>query len=110
MTITKEKDQFLGLRTLRYSISNPDKEIRRIRHPIDKLASTQTGTEIQTQIENKIKIDQVTPGPMDPVSKPSVSSMLNKKSQVLNTIKTFLRVKIYLHPSQFNFLKIMNKT
>ena len=112
MTITKEKDITLGLRTVRYLISNPVEEIRRIRHPIDKLASTQTGTEIQNQKVNIIKIDQVTPGPTDPttVSKPSKTSKLEKKTQILNTIRTFLRAKSYLHPTQFKFLTIRNKT
>ena len=43
-----KRTQFQGLTTLRILISNPDTEIKTIRHPIDKLASTQIGTDIQT--------------------------------------------------------------
>ena len=42
---TNEEDLTLGLRTLRIFISHPDTEIKTIRHPIEKLASTQIGTE-----------------------------------------------------------------
>ena len=43
-------------------IGNPDTEIRTTRHFTDRPASTQIGTEIQTQIDHTTKKDQVTPG------------------------------------------------
>ena len=55
MTTTREEDRTLGLRTLRISISNPDREIRTTRHPIDKPASTHIEAEIQTQTHRIIK-------------------------------------------------------
>ena len=48
MITINEEDRTLGLRTLKISISNPDTETRKTRHPIDKLASTQIGAEIKT--------------------------------------------------------------
>ena len=65
MITIKEEDLVLGFRTLRNSFSNPDTKIRTFRHSIDKLVSTQIQTEIQTQIDNIIKTDQVFPGKTD---------------------------------------------
>ena len=43
-----EEDRIVGLGRIKISVSNPDTETTTIRHPIDKLASTQIGTETQT--------------------------------------------------------------
>jgi len=104
MIIIREEDLTLDLRIIRTSIGNPDTEIRTTRHSIDRLASTQIGTEIQIQIDSFIKIDRTTLGPTDPttVSRLSITSMLDQKIQTLNTTKTFHRATTYLHPIQFN--------
>ena len=111
MITIKEKDLILSLRTFRTLINNPDGEIKTIRYPINKLASTQMGTEIQVQIDTIIKTDQVTLGTTDPttVSKLSTTSVLHQRTQTLNTIKTSPRATTYLHPIQFNSLMIRNK-
>ena len=90
MTTINEEDRTLGLRIIRNSISNPDTETRTTRHPIDKLASTHMGTEIQTQIDSVIKTDQTTLGTTDQifVSRLSITSMLDRRILILNTIKT----------------------
>ena len=108
MMILKEEDLFLGLTALRILISNPDTQIKTIRHPINKLTSTQIGTEIQTQIDTITKADQVTLGTTDQttVSKPSITSVLDQRTQTLNTIKTFPRATTYPHPTQFSLLTI----
>ena len=62
MTTINEEDRTLGLRIFKISVSKPNSETRTTRHPIDKLASTQIGTEVRTQIDNIIKTDQATPG------------------------------------------------
>ena len=79
----------MGLRTLRTLFSNPDTEIKTIRHPNEKLASTQTGTEIQTQIDSITKAEQVTLGTTDPtnVSELSITSVLDQRTQTLITKK-----------------------
>ena len=46
MITIREEDRALGLRKFKVSVSNPDTEIKTIRHPIDKLASIQIGTQI----------------------------------------------------------------
>ena len=81
MTTINEEDRTLGLRIAKISISNPNTAIRTTRHPTDRLASTQIGTEIQTQIDNSNKTDQVILGPMEPTtaSKHSVSSIMTRK-------------------------------
>ena len=111
MITIKEGDLTLGLRILRNSISNPDTETRTIRHPIDKLASTQMGTELQTQIDSIIKTDQATPGRTDPTtdSRLSITSMLDQRAQILNTMKIFQRAKIYLHATQSNLSTFKDK-
>ena len=111
MIMIKQEDRILGLTTLRTSISNPDTENRPIRHPINKLASFEIGTETQTQISTITKVDQLTLGTTDPttVSKLSITSVLDQRNQTLNTIKTFPRVTTYLHPSQFSLLTIKDK-
>ena len=85
MIILKEADRILRLRTLKFLISNPDAEIKTIRHHINKLASTKKGTEIHTQIDSIIKIEQVTFRPTVPttVSKLSITSMLDQRTQIL---------------------------
>ena len=79
--------------------------------PIDKLASTQTGTEIHTHIDSVIKLDQVTLGQTDrtTVSKLSITSMLDQRTQILNTTKTFQRVTVYLRPTQFHLSTTRDK-
>ena len=111
MITKKEEDLTLGLRTLTILISNPDTEIRAIRHPIDKLASTQIGTEIHTQIDSMIMTDQAAPGTTNQItdSKLSITSMLDHRVPILNTTKTFHRATFYLQPIQFNLLMIRNK-
>ena len=104
MITINEEDLTLGLRTLKISISNPDTEIRTIRHSIEKPASTQIGTEIQTQIVNTTKTDQATPGTTGQitVSRLSITSMLEQRILLLSTTETSHRAKTYLHPTQFN--------
>ena len=104
MITIREEERTLGLRKIKNSVSNPDTEARTTRHPIDQLASTQIELEIRTEINNITKTDQVTVGTSGPttVSKLSKTSMLDQRTQILNTIKTFHRVPIYLHPTQFN--------
>ena len=111
MTIMREEDLIFGLRTLRTLISSPVTEIRIIRHPIDKLASIQMATEIQTLIDSITKTDHATLGTTDPTidSKLSITLMLDQRTQTLNTIKTFHRTTIYLHPTQFNLSTIEDK-
>ena len=111
MILTKEDDQNLGLRTAKTIISNRQTEIRTIRHPVNKLASIQIGTEIQTQIDSLIKAYQATLGLMDPIAgnRLSRTSTLSLKSLILNTTETFHRVTTYLHPTQFNLLMIREK-
>ena len=111
MTTIKEEYLTLDIRTLRIPISNPDTETRTIRETIDKLASTLIGAEIRTQINSIIKTDQVTLGLMDQIAgnKLSISSILDQRTQILNTTKTFHRAIIYLPPTQFNLSKIKVK-
>ena len=89
MTTIKEEDQFLGLITLKISISNRDTEIRIIRHPINNLASTQIETETQIQMNSITNADQATPGTVDQitVSKLSANLALDQRTQTLNKIK-----------------------
>ena len=109
LTITKEADRILGLRTLKFLFSNPDKGIRIIKNPIAKMASTQIGTE--TQIDSNAQIDQTTHEPTEHTTgnKLSITSTLNMKPLILNTTKIFHRVTTYLNPTQFNLLTIRNK-
>ena len=65
MTTTREEDRTLGFTIIKNLVSNPDTETRSTRHPIDKLALTQIGTEIQTQIGSINKTYQATPGKTD---------------------------------------------
>ena len=78
--------------------------------PIDKLASTQIGTEIQTHIDSITEADQATPGTTDQmtVSRLSITSMLNQRTQTLITTKTFPRATTYPHATQFNSSTIRN--
>ena len=111
MIILKKDHRILGLGSLRTLFSNPDPEIKTIRHPIDKLAATQKGTEIQTFIDSTLRTDQETLGPTDQTtgSKLSITSMLDQRTQILNIVKTFDRTTIYLHPFQFNLLTNRDK-
>ena len=104
MITLNEENRTLGLRITKISISNPDTETRTTRHPTDGLTSTQIGTEIQTQIDNSSKPDQVTLGPADPttVSRLSIASMLGKRTLIHSTTETSHRATIYLHPTQFS--------
>ena len=104
MITINEEDRNLGLRIIRTSISNPDTEIRTTRHPTDRLASTQIGTEIPTQIDSTSKPDQVTPGTTDQitVNKLSITSMPEKRILILSTTETSHRATTYLHPTQFS--------
>ena len=103
MITINEEDRTLGLRIIKISVSNPDTETRTTRHPTDRLASTQIGTGIQTQIDNSNKPDQVTLGTTNPttVGRPSIASMLGKRTLILSTTETSHRATIYLHPTQF---------
>ena len=111
MTTIGEEDRTLGLRIIKISVSNPDTETRTTRHPIDRLASTQIGTENQTQIDNSSKPDQVTPGSTDQitVNKLSITSMLGQRTLILSTIETSHRATMYLHPTQFSSSTIRDK-
>ena len=104
MTTIREEDRTLSLRITKISISNPDTETRTTRHPTDRLASTQIGTEIQTQIDNSNKTDQATPGKTDQitVNKLSITSMLDQRTLILSTKETSRRATIHLHPTQFS--------
>ena len=112
ITINGE-DLTLGLRIIKISVSNPDTETRTIRHPFDKLASTQIETEIQTQMDSITKTDRTIPATTDhiAVSRLSITLMLNQKTQtqILNTTETFHRATIYLHRTQFNLSMIRYK-
>ena len=111
MFTIKEEDLILGLKTLRIFFSNPDTESKTIRHPTDKLASTTTRTEIQTQIDSITKADHVIPGTMEEitVSKLSITSMLDQRIPPLKAIQTFRRATTYLHPIQIVLLTIRDK-
>ena len=104
MTTIREEDRTLGLRITKTSISNPDTGIRTTRHPIDKMASTQIGTEIQTQIDNSNKTDQVNLGTTDQitVSRLSITSMLDQKTLILSTTEISHRETTCPHPTQFS--------
>ena len=91
MITIKENDLTLSLRILRILFSNPDTEIRTITYTnINKLASTQIGTEIQTQIDTFTKTDQATLATKGQKtdSKLSITSTLDQRILILNTIKT----------------------
>ena len=111
MTTINAEDLTLGLRTLKFSASNPDTEIRTTRLPINKMAPTQIGTEFQTQIESIIKTDQVTPGTRDQitVSRLSVTSALDRRFPILNITETSVRATICLHSTQFSSAMINEK-
>ena len=104
MTTINEEDRTLGLTITRISVSNPDTKTRTTRQPIDKMASTLIGTEIQIHIDSTLKTDRVILGPMDPttVSRLSITSMLDRRILILSTKKTFHRATICLHPTQFS--------
>ena len=104
----KRRGPNFGLRIIKISVSNPDTETS---HPINKLASTQIGTETQTQIDNITKTDRATPGTTGQitVSRLSITSMLDQRSLILNKTKTFHRATTYLHPTQFNSSTIRDK-
>ena len=104
MITINEKHRNLGLRIIKISVSNPDRETKITRHPTDRLASTQIGTETQTQIDSTSKPDQVTPGTTDQitVSRLSITSMLDQRNLILSTTGTFHRATICLHPTQSN--------
>ena len=104
MITINEEDRILGLRITKTSISNPDTGIRTTRHPIDKMASTQIGTETQTQIDNSNKTDQVTLGTTDQitVSRLSITSMLDPRTLILSTTETSHKTTTCLHPTQFS--------
>ena len=104
MITINEEDRTLGLRITKTSISNPDTGIRTTRHPIDKMASTQIGTEIQTQIDNSNKTDQVTLGTTDQtnVSRLSITSTLDQRTLILSTTETSHKTTIYPHLTQFS--------
>ena len=104
MTILREKDITLRLRTARILIRYPESGIKTIKHPIDKLAVTQIRIETQIQTDSLIKTDQATLGTTDQktVSKLSITSVLDQRTQILNKTKTVQRTTVYLHPTQFN--------
>ena len=104
MITINEEDRTLGLRVTKFSVSNPDTETRTTRHPTDRLASTQIGTEIHTQTDNSNKPNQVTPGTTDQitVNKLSITSMLDQRTVIRSTTETSHRATIYLHPTQFS--------
>ena len=104
MITINEEDQTLGLRITKTSISNPDTGIRTTRHPIDKMASTQIGTEIQTQTDNSNKTDQVTLGTTDQITvrRLSITSMLDQRTLILSTTEISHRATTCLHPTQFS--------
>ena len=110
MTTIREEARSLGVRIVKISVSNPDTEARTTRHPINELAPTQIGTEIQTQIDNFNKPDQATPGTTDQITviRLSITSMLDQRILILSTTKTFRRTTTYLHPTQFNSSTIRN--
>ena len=111
MTKINEEDRSMGVRIIKISVSNPDTETRTTRQPIGKLVSTQRGTENQTQIDNITKRDQATSGTTDQitVSRLNITSNLDQRILILNTIKTFNEATIYLHPTQFNSSMIWDK-
>ena len=111
MITINEEDRILGLRIIKISVSHPDTEIRTTRHPIDKMALTQIETEIQTQIDNSNKTDQVTLGTTDQitVSRLSITPMLDQRTLKLSTTETSHRATIYLHPIQFSSSTIRDK-
>ena len=104
MVTISEGDRTLGRRIIKISVSNPDTATRTTRNPINKLVSTQIGTETQTQIDNIIRKDQATPGTTNQitVSRLSITSMLDQRILILNTTKTFHRATICLQPTQSN--------
>ena len=110
MITINEEDRTLGLRKIKISVSNPDTETRTTRHPIDKLASTQIGTETQPQIDNITRTDQATPGTMDhiTVSRLSITSRLDQIILTLST-RTFHRATTYPNPTQFSSSTIRDK-
>ena len=112
MTTIREQDRTLGLKIIKIPVNNPDTETRTTKHPTDRLASTQIGTEIHTQTDNSNKRDQVTPGKTDQinVNKLSITSMLDQRTLILSTTETSHRATIYLHPTQFNSSTIRDKT
>ena len=68
MITIKEEDLTLDLRTLRILISNPETEIKTIRHPIYKLFSIHIRTEIQTQIDSITNAELATPVKTDQIN------------------------------------------
>ena len=112
MTTIKEEARNLGTRIIEISVSNPDTETRTIRHPVNKLASTQIGTETQTQIDNSNKPDQATLGTMDQitVSRLSTTSMLDQRLLKLSTTETFHGPTICLRPTLSNSSMTMTQT
>ena len=106
MITINEEDRTLDLRIIKISGSNPDTETRTNRHRTDRLASTQIGTGIQTQIDSASKPNQATPGTTDQitVNKLGITSMLDQRTRTLKTTETSHRATIYLHPTQFSSL------
>ena len=105
MTTIREEDQNLGFRIIKSSVSNPDAETRTTRHPTERLASTQIGTEIPPLIDNITnKPDQVTLGTTDQitVNKLCITSTLDQRTLILSTTETSHKATIYLHPTQFS--------
>ena len=111
MTTINEEDRTLGPRIIRTSVSNPDTETRTTRHPTDRLASIQIGTETQIQIDSILKTNQATPGITDQitVSRLSITSMLDQRIRILSRTETFHRTTTYLHPTQSNSSTIRDK-
>ena len=107
--ITKEEDRTLGLRIPRFTINNPDTEIRRNINHITRLVSTQIRTGIQ--IDSTTLIDRAALGSTDQTAanKLSKTSALSQKTATLKRPRTFLKATIYPHPTQFIFLKIRDK-
>ena len=108
----KGEDLIFGPRLLRLFFRNPDMEIKTIRHPIKKLASSQIGTEIQNPIDIIIITDQAICGTTEQKtdSKLSINSTLDQRILIPRTTKTFHRTTMSRYPTQFSLLAIWETT
>ena len=104
MLILKEEGQTLGLRILRITIRNPDTGITIVSKAMTKMASTQTGTEIQ--IHSIIQIDRATLEPTDQSAgkKLSITSMPDQRNLIVITTETSHKTTIYLRLILYNLL------
>ena len=85
MTTLREEDLTLGLRILRILNSNTDTEIITIRHPMDKMLSTQIGTEIQTQIDIVTETHQAILGTTEKRNRQQTQSNFNARPENSDT-------------------------